>query len=310
MAGFLLTDQIIEHSLRTVWFTTLAGGIGATVGVCYTLYWHVLVKKDLAAWHVKYYLFYPITGFLLGGVTFFVIEVSFLTLEFLARRLMGYDLSSFGKTLFVLQIAVGWIVGFRNLIVLSKIKQFLQVLPIDWIKSETLIGKNQTSDDPKDDQPGQVTTWGLAILIYASIWVVIFIAGFLSTDRIMNFFDLNGSLPIRAAWFATLAGGIGATMGMFYSPYWHAVIKKDFVPQFLWYYLPRPMIGVIFGIAAYFITLVGFWVIALVMSDFQFDPANATPVAPQIVIAWIAGFRNPLILNKIKRFGQRFAPTK
>lgn len=48
-AGFLLTGRIFEPpaasvmfvAARALWFSILAGGIGAAVGMFYSLYWHI-----------------------------------------------------------------------------------------------------------------------------------------------------------------------------------------------------------------------------------------------------------------------------
>lgn len=165
------------------------------------------------------------------------------------------------------------------------------------------MSNNPTSNNPTDNSTGQAVTLGVATLVYAVIWLVIFIAGFLFTSQLIEHF-------LRVAWFATLAGGIGATVGIFYSLYWHLVMKKDFEPKFFWHYVPQPMIGVILGAAAYFIILAGSMAMASIIPSFQLDPSDFTVTSLQIVTGWIFGFRHRDILVSIKRIMQRLLPTK
>lgn len=160
-------------------------------------------------------------------------------------------------------------------------------------------------------------TWGTAVFFYAIIWLVAFIAGFLLTGTIrelLNEASTAGSsdlLAVRAAWFSALAGGIGGVIGILYSLYWHVSIKQDFDRQYVMYYFVQPVMGFILGAIVYFIIGAGFLVVNFASNENTQAGevlSSATVVAFQIVIGWIAGFRQRKVFEMIDKIVQRISP--
>ncbi len=160
-------------------------------------------------------------------------------------------------------------------------------------------------------------TWGTAVFFYAIIWLVAFITGFILTDVIRGFLDSavtsesSQLVAIRAAWFSALAGGIGGVIGILYSLYWHVSIKQDFDRQYVMYYFVQPVMGFILGALVYFIIGAGFLVVNF-SSNTGAEAgdvlSSTTVIAFQIVIGFIAGFRQRKVFEMIDKLVQRMSP--
>jgi hypothetical protein len=108
----------------------------------------------------------------------------------------------------------------------------------------------------------------------------------------------------RTAWYSALAGGIGGVIGILYSLYWRVAVKQNFDRQYLMYYLVQPIMGFMLGAVTHLIITAGF---------LTFNASGATSditVILQMVIGFIAGFRQRLVYEMIDRIVQKISPEE
>ncbi|MEW5961487.1 MAG: hypothetical protein AB1801_27540, partial [Chloroflexota bacterium] len=160
-------------------------------------------------------------------------------------------------------------------------------------------------------------TWGLAVFFYALVWLGAFIAGYIFTGNLSSILDAlagasQSSQAIRAAWFSALAGGVGGIIGIFYSLYWHVAMKQDFDRQYVMYYLVQPIMGFVLGSVVYFIIAAGFLVISFAAfpegTSNEEVLASRTVIAVQIVLGFVAGFRQRVVFEMIDRIVKKLLP--
>jgi hypothetical protein len=151
-------------------------------------------------------------------------------------------------------------------------------------------------------------TWGMFVFFYAVIWLVIFIAGYMVTGSLRESMQQavignEGFEAVRAAWYSALAGGVGGVIGILYSLYWHVSMKQDFDRQYVMYYLVQPVMGFVLGAVIYFIIAAGFLIV-----NTENILADSTVITLQILLGWIAGFRQRLVFEMIDRIVQKISP--
>ena len=123
--------------------------------------------------------------------------------------------------------------------------------------------------------------WQWFNLIYALVWLFIFL--YILTLRLGQ---TSSESLFYVYWpLALAAGGIGGVIAIFYSLYWHGVMKKDFKPYFTIYYVLHPFGGMVAGLLVHTI----FSAIVIVLDGGVLP--NPTLLALSIVISWMAGFR-------------------
>jgi hypothetical protein len=152
-------------------------------------------------------------------------------------------------------------------------------------------------------------TWGSFVFFYAVAWLVFFISAIILTANInsavQNFAGQSGGLAAAStAWYSALAGGIGGVIGILYSLYWRVAVKQNFDRQYLMYYLVQPIMGFMLGAVTHLIITAGF---------LTFNAAGATSeitVILQMVIGFIAGFRQRVVYEMIDRIVQKIAPDE
>jgi hypothetical protein len=158
-------------------------------------------------------------------------------------------------------------------------------------------------------------TWGLFVFFYALAALGVFVAGYLLSN-LMNTMFISGNESLKAvaaAWFSALAGGVGGSLGILYSLYWHVAFKQDFDKQYIMYYLVQPVMGFFLGFAVYFIVASGFLLVNFAINsgtNSSSDVLSATTViAIQVLLGFIAGFRQRFVLEMIDKIVQRVSPT-
>lgn len=161
-------------------------------------------------------------------------------------------------------------------------------------------------------------TWGTGVFFYALAWLALFAIGFIRSDLIEIFFGVvltesNETLrAVAAAWYSGLAGGIGGGIGILYSLYWHVSFKQDFDPQYIMYYLVQPVMGFFLGFVVYFIVASGFLLVNFAINSEATTSgdvlASTTVIAIQVLLGFIAGFRQRFVLEMIDKIVQRVAP--
>lgn len=156
-------------------------------------------------------------------------------------------------------------------------------------------------------------TWGLGVFFYGLVWLGLFLSGFLLTDILKaSLGESSTSLTVvQNAWFSALSGGVGGILGIFYSLYWHVAMKQDFDRQYIMYYLVQPMMGFVLGAVVYFIIGAGFIAVNIAtetgVSSDQVLGANMV-IALQVLLGFIAGFRQRVILEMLDRIVQNIFP--
>jgi hypothetical protein len=152
-------------------------------------------------------------------------------------------------------------------------------------------------------------SWGLFVFAYAVFWLVLFILAIVFTGNINtavgSFAGESGGLAAgRSAWYSALAGGIGGIIGILYSLYWRVAVKQNFDRQYIMYYLVQPIMGFMLGAVTHLIITAGF---------LTFNAAGATSqitVILQMVIGFVAGFRQRVVYEMIDRIVQKIAPEE
>jgi hypothetical protein len=160
-------------------------------------------------------------------------------------------------------------------------------------------------------------SWGMFVFLYAVIWLAAFIAGFFLPigDSSAVTGDLSaGVIALRAAWLSSLAGGIGGTIAILYSLSWRVAIKHEFDRQYIMKYLVQPIMGFILGAMIFFVTTAGFLFFGggdrlLVSSTEGAFLGVSQLVALQILLGFIAGFRQRVVYYIIDRIVKRLSPT-
>jgi hypothetical protein len=172
----------------------------------------------------------------------------------------------------------------------------------------------------------------LIVLLYGLVGLAAFLAGYFLVAPLFGTGDGLLITLLAATWSAALAGAIGGTTAMLSQLYQHVSLKQDFQRQSLLVYFVQPLTGLAVGIASlYLVAIPGALIVTFVtdlnvfLADLDwatFWPgltslftgtianlaetiATSVFVALQILLAWIAGFRQQAGLAKIKPVSQR-----
>lgn len=152
-------------------------------------------------------------------------------------------------------------------------------------------------------------TWGSFVFFYAIAWLALFVTAIVFTGNINttvgSLAGQSGGLEAgRSAWYSALAGGIGGVIGILYSLYWRVAVKQNFDRQYLLYYLVQPIMGFFLGAVTHLIITAGFL-------TFNASGADSTiTVILQMVIGFVAGFRQRVVYELIDRIVQKIAPEE
>ncbi len=150
-------------------------------------------------------------------------------------------------------------------------------------------------------------SWGSFVFFYAVVWLAFFITAIVFTGNINSVIQgiagqSGGLAAASAAWYSALAGGIGGIIGILYSLYWRVAVKQNFDRQYIMYYLVQPIMGFMLGAVTHLIITAGFL-------TFNSNAADSTiTVILQMVIGFIAGFRQRVVYQLIDNLVQKIAP--
>jgi hypothetical protein len=152
-------------------------------------------------------------------------------------------------------------------------------------------------------------SWGSFVFFYAVAWLAFFISAIVFTGNINSVIQglagqSGGLAAASAAWYSALAGGIGGIIGILYSLYWRVAVKQNFDRQYMMYYLVQPIMGFMLGAVTHLIITAGF---------LTFNAPGATSqitVILQMVIGFIAGFRQRVVYLMIDKLVQKIAPEE
>ncbi|MFC1975241.1 hypothetical protein ACFLXQ_02455 [Chloroflexota bacterium] len=289
------------------------GGPGGVIGILYSLYWHVVIQRDFVRQHMMYYLVQPIIGFVLGAMVYLTITTIFFLFESVVHQAPSNDILA-SPTIIATQVLFGWMAGFRQRFVLEMIER---------------IGQRPTQETEEDDKTETSTTtkqfekvlppittegsntsdssytWGLFVFFYASVWLIVFIAGLLFRDQLSALGGTSTTTDaIQTGWLTAIAGGVGGVIRILHKLSWHVSLKQDFDRRYTMYYLVEPVLGFLLGAVVYFIISAGFLTFAG-PTDVLASPATITI---QIVFGWVVGFRQRYVFEMIDKIAQRISP--
>ena len=149
-------------------------------------------------------------------------------------------------------------------------------------------------------------TWGLFVFFYALIWFIAAVAGLLFRDQLGAVLGQASDVVnvIRGGWLSAAAGVIGSVCGILYSLYWHVSYQRDFDRQYMMYYLVQPILGFTLGAVIYFIIAAGFLTVG---QGALLDQLQV--VAIYVVLGFLAGFRQKIVLEMIEKIIRRIVGT-
>ena len=115
----------IAEEYTTVWYVSLAGGLGGVVAILYSLA-QKISENQFDRQDVMIYLVQPVTGLMLGVLMFVIANTGFLILD---NTMLGVESGNFSSPQLLL-IVLGWIAGFRQLDIYQIVDQMVaRVLP-------------------------------------------------------------------------------------------------------------------------------------------------------------------------------------
>jgi hypothetical protein len=152
-------------------------------------------------------------------------------------------------------------------------------------------------------------SWGSFVFFYGIFWLVLFVTAIVFTGNINTAVGTvagqsGGLAAARSAWYSALAGGIGGIIGILYSLYWRVAVKQNFDRQYMMYYLVQPIMGFFLGAITHLIITVGF---------LTFNASGVTSeitVILQMVIGFVAGFRQRVVYELIDKIVQKISPDE
>jgi hypothetical protein len=167
----------------------------------------------------------------------------------------------------------------------------------------------------------------LVVFFYGLVWLMALLAGYLLIGPLFGSGSNLISALVVATWTAALAGAIGGTTAMLSRLYQHVSISQDFPGQSLLSYFVQPLVGLAVGILSFYLVVIPGAIIITFITDLNSFLSNlsfstllpglstliansvahlsevtvTSPfVALQILLAWIAGFRQQVGLARLK----------
>jgi hypothetical protein len=147
---------------------------------------------------------------------------------------------------------------------------------------------------------------GLFVLLYGILWTVICIWGvFVNIDfGALLRGDVLGEV-FEAVYFSALAGGLGGSVEIFWRLYYRVSVKQDFDPQYLMYYLVKPILGFVLGMVMYFLVAVA----SAIGGPSTLPEAEAsTGFILAILLGFIAGYRQESVFDMIYVLIKKISP--
>ncbi len=153
-------------------------------------------------------------------------------------------------------------------------------------------------------------SWGMFVFFYGLAWLFVFVGAIYSVDMSNVTGFSQGAAALRSAWLSSLAGGIGGCIAIFYSLSWRVAIKQEFDRQYIMKYLVEPIMGFVLGAVMFFITSAGFLVLNPNASAAGVDGflGGSQLVFIQILLGFIAGFRQRVVYYMIDRIVEKISP--
>lgn len=332
LTGYLLIDQLFPASgglamtlVVATCSSALAGGIGGATAMLSRLYQHMSIKQDFQRQSLLLYFVQPVTGLIVGVITLYLITIpGTLVVNFAINPNVSFGDVLVSSTFIATQILLSWIAGFHQQLGLEKIKSITQRFSKKATNGQDEQLETATASVSMDEdspfffkawayQQQQMIrwsySWGIFIFLYGVAWFVGLVASFFLAGQWFSVLDSSGQATatalIMAAWPTAAAGGVGGVASLFHDLYRHVSIKQDFHRQHLMAYLVQPIIGFVFGLVIYFFMASGYLSIKSVLSEEAPNVVDApTVIMAQLVLGWIAGFRQQTIADLIQQIIQ------
>ena len=147
---------------------------------------------------------------------------------------------------------------------------------------------------------------GTLVLIYGVIWTVLCIWGYfipIPFEKLLADADLG--VIFKAVWFSGLAGGLGGSVEIFWRLYYRVSIKQDFDPQYMMYYIVKPILGFVLGLVMYFLVSVG---TSLTGGATIQTGSTTTGFGLTLLLGFVAGYRQESVFDMIYVLINKIAP--
>ena len=160
----------------------------------------------------------------------------------------------------------------------------------------------------QDERFRWLRTWGMGIMLYVVVCLGVLILLFVN-----NPWSMIAIVPlrepsywpfiIRRVWIAAIFGGFGGTVKIIYTfPEILLGRKNDEIYFNIAYYLPKPIMGYIFGII---VSLLGFVILQLIGNGLESNRYISLIV---LLASYLAGYYQRFIIKRVKQLIQRFTP--
>lgn len=154
---------------------------------------------------------------------------------------------------------------------------------------------------------------GYFVLFYGILSVLLAIWGIFA-GLSLDFVSLVGAElgPIfQAIFLSGLAGLMGGAVEILWRLYYRVSIKQDFDPQYLMYYIVKPILGFVLGLVMYFLIAVGTTVVTPGGSTSTLPAAGATTgFVLTMLLGFVAGYRQESVFDMIYVLIKKIAPEE
>lgn len=332
--------MLLATVAAATWSAGLAGAMGGTTMMLTHLYQHMSIKQDFQRQSLLLYFIQPMAGLIAGVLSLYLISIpgalifdfvteldlflqniSLMTFFPALSSLIGQMIANLSQvmaspTFMALQILVAWIAGFYQQVGFVRIKSAGQRF-VAGPRSETTTLPAAPELDENEPLFFKLWvqhrrqmfrwsyTWGLFILLYGLAWLVGLLIGYLLTGAWLAGLAESGHAALQlilAAGPAAVAGCCGGVFSLLNDLHQHVSIKQDFHRQHLMSYLVQPVTGFIFGLVMYLFIASGYLSLSAIANQEVSLGVAAPPVIMiQLVLGWIAGFRQQAIIDIIQR---------
>ncbi|HMR66544.1 MAG TPA: hypothetical protein PKE64_21225 [Anaerolineae bacterium] len=336
---------LVTNLLIALWAAAMAGGLGGTASMLHQMYQHLAVEQTFERRPLTGYLLQPPIGVLFGLLALLVIVIpGAFIVEFaqgFEALLNNLSLSSiiapfiefFGNlgsalestlptpAFIALAVLVAWVAGFHQQLGWRAAKQRLNLTaePGEAAPTRPALGRLDENDPFYYKRwlhdYRRLTTWtyswGVLIIVYGLVWFIGAIAAFIYGWQALATWAetanpavtlMLSAIPVGAA------GSIGGVVRALLDLQEHASEKQDFHLQHLMSYLTLPIVGFALGMVMSFLVAAGY----LVLNTTVTEQANLLRIidAPavvmiQLVLGWIAGFRQQPLVEALHRLLSR-----
>jgi hypothetical protein len=279
------------------------------------LYRHISIEQDFQHHSLVLYFIQPFTGALVGILVLYLITIpGTLLVNMVADPGASLTDVATAPTFVALEILLSWIAGFHQEMGLKKLRtasgRFIPTVetepaPIPVAEAEEPLLFREWYRREQQVRRWSLT-WGVFILVYGLVCLIGLLFSALIAMRWLPGLESGGYIAsnlILAAWPVAVAGGMGGVLSMLRNLYEHVSIARDFDRQHLMSYLVQPVLGAIFGFVIYLLLTTGFLTLDAATSNEASSGAVEPPVLImiQLVLGWVAGFRNQFVGDLINR---------